>query len=185
MRCTWSLLAARHTHNETPFTCHHKSSRATSCAVSASSREATTALLEVNKGETPSRVCVRSKGPPAWAHSTGLQSFTFKSREPLRLCSFYAAFSLDAVAQKKKKKKNCLASILASCFQHDSPQMMPREAKSKVHPGWDISLSRTTGSLLNLLPASSSSEFQKMLRKSSSCMQWTQLHTLHGMDVVP
>lgn len=42
-----------HSH-ETPFTHHHKSNRATPCALSASSREATAALLEVNKGETPS-----------------------------------------------------------------------------------------------------------------------------------
>lgn len=101
--------AARHTHNEnTPFTRHHKSSRATPCAGSASNREATAALLEVNKGETPSWACgkgeerenhrLRTKGPPPWAHSAGLQSFTFKSREPLccgtwgdkhfRFCSF-------------------------------------------------------------------------------------------------
>lgn len=131
MRCTWSLLAARHTHNETPFTCHHKSSRATSYAVSASSREATTALLEVNKGETPSRVCVRSKGPPAWAHSTGLQSFTFKSREPLRLCSFYAAFSLEAVAQKKRRKKIVLQASWHHAFSMTFPKWCPGKQSPK------------------------------------------------------
>lgn len=53
---------------------------------------------------------LRTKGPPAREHSIGLQSFTFKSREPIgcgacgdshfRLCSFYAVFSLEAVAKK-------------------------------------------------------------------------------------
>lgn len=62
VRCTWSLLAARHTGSETPFTGHHTSSRATPWAECLHQRDNSSSPGSKQRGNSILSLWKREKG---------------------------------------------------------------------------------------------------------------------------